>query len=134
MGGKYRILIIDDSKEIVAALKSFFERKYHILTGYNGFDGLQAFEQYVNAIDLVIADLYMPELSGAGMMSILKKKYPKVPIIAMTGWNDDLEARKTKIFADQIFAKPFKISDLDKSVSNLLTNRDSPSSIGRHES
>jgi response regulator RpfG family c-di-GMP phosphodiesterase len=79
MGGKYRILIIDDCKEIVDALKSYFERKYQILTAYNGFDGLQAFEQYENAIDLVIADLYMPELSGAGMMSILKKKVPQGP-------------------------------------------------------
>jgi len=134
MGPKYRILIIDDSKEIVAALKSFFERKYKILTAYNGFDGLQAFEQYENSIDLVIADLYMPELSGAGMISILKKKYPRVPIIAITGWSGDLEAMRTKIFADQIFAKPFEISDLGQSVSNLLANKGSASTLGTPES
>jgi DNA-binding response OmpR family regulator len=131
---KHRILIIDDSKEIVAALKSFFERKYQILTAYNGFDGLQAFEQYENSVDLVITDLYMPELSGFGVISILKKKYPKVPIIAITGWSDDLEAARTKLFADQVFAKPFEISDLDKSVSNLLTNRGSVSCPGCPES
>jgi DNA-binding response OmpR family regulator len=43
MGKPHRILIIDDSKAIVEALKSFFERKYETLTAHNGFDGLQTF-------------------------------------------------------------------------------------------
>jgi len=47
MGKPHRILIIDDSKAIVEALKSFFELKYETLTAHNGFDGLQTFEQCV---------------------------------------------------------------------------------------
>jgi CheY-like chemotaxis protein len=50
------------------------------------FDGLPAFEQYENKIDLVITDLVMPGLSGVGVTSILKKKHPGVPIIAFTSW------------------------------------------------
>jgi DNA-binding response OmpR family regulator len=123
MGKRHRILIIDDSKEIVASLKDFFERKYETLTAHNGFDGLQTFEQYENGIDLVITDLLMPELSGFGLISILKKKYPRVPIIAITGWRGNVEASGTKIFADQVFEKPFQLSELDKSVSKLLTSR-----------
>ena len=125
MAQKRRILIIDDSKEIVAALKAFFEKNYEVLTAHNGFDGLRAFEQYVDGIDLVITDLVMPELSGVGVISILKKKYPEVPIIAITGWRGDIEATGNKLYADQVLEKPFEISDLDKSVSKLLaTNRD----------
>jgi DNA-binding response OmpR family regulator len=123
MGKPHRILIIDDSKAIVEALKSFFERKYETLTAHNGFDGLQAFEQYENGIDLVITDLLMPELSGFGLISILKKKYPEVPIIAITGWRGNVEASGTKLYADQVFEKPFQLSELDKSVSKLLTSR-----------
>jgi DNA-binding NtrC family response regulator len=123
MGKQHRILIIDDSKAIIEALKSFFERKYETLTAHNGFDGLQTFEQYENGIDLVITDLLMPELSGFGLISILKKKYPRVPIIAITGWRGNVEASETKFFADQVFEKPFQLSELDKSVSKLLTSR-----------
>ena len=123
MGKSHRILIIDDSKAIVEALKSFFERKYETLTAHNGFDGLQTFEQYENGIDLVITDLLMPELSGFGLISILKKKYPGVPIIAITGWSGNVEASGTKLYADQVFEKPFQLSELDKSVSKLLTSR-----------
>ena len=120
---KHRILVIDDSKEIVAALKAFFEPKYETLTAYDGFEGLQLFEEYENSIDLVITDLLMPELSGFGVISILKKKYPGVPIIAITGWRGNVEASGTILYADQIFEKPFQISELDKSVSKLLTSR-----------
>jgi DNA-binding NtrC family response regulator len=123
MAQKHRILIIDDSKEIVAALKAFFQRKYQILTAYNGFDGLQSFEEYENSIDLVITDLVMPELSGVAVISILKKKYPEIPIIAITGWSMDLAATRTKIGADHVLEKPFEISDLDKLVSKLLIER-----------
>jgi len=55
----------------------------------------------------------------------LKKKYPRVPIIAITGWRGNVEASGTgtKFFADQVFEKPFQLSELDKSVSKLLTSR-----------
>ena len=123
MAQKQRILIIEDSREIVAALKAFFDRKYQILTAYNGIDGLQVFEQYENTIDLVITDLVMPELSGVGVISILKKKYPETPVIAITGWSVDLGAARPKINADQVLQKPFEICELDKLVSKLLTER-----------
>jgi len=123
MGKRHRILIIDDSKEIVAVLKEFFERKYETLTAYDGFEGLQLFEEYENSIDLVITDLLMPELSGFGMISILKRKYPGIPIIVITGYRGNVEGLGIKLEADQVFEKPFQISELDKLVSKLLTAR-----------
>jgi DNA-binding response OmpR family regulator len=123
MQQKHRVLIIDDSKEIVAVLKVFFEREYEVLTAYDGFEGLQAFEQNENAIDLVITDLLMPELSGFGLISILKKKYPGIPIIAITGWRGNVEASGSKLFADQVFEKPFSVLDLGKSVAMLLSRK-----------
>jgi DNA-binding response OmpR family regulator len=123
MGKRHRILIIDDNKEIVTALKAYLERGYEILTAHDGFEGLQAFEEYENRIDLVITDLMMPDLSGVGVISILRKKYPGVPIIAITAWKGDVESTGKKIDADLVFEKPFQVSDLEKSVLKLLTNR-----------
>jgi DNA-binding response OmpR family regulator len=130
MGKRHRILIIDDSKEIVAGLKSFFEQKYETFTAKDGFEGLQALEEHENRIDLVITDLLMPELSGVGVISILRKKYPGIPIIAITGWRGDIEATGQKLDADQVFEKPFEISELDKSVSKLLTSKGASSLSG----
>lgn len=130
MEQKHRILIIDDSKEIVAGLKSFFEQKYETFTAKDGFEGLQALEEHENRIDLVITDLLMPDLSGVGVISILRKKYPGIPIIAITGWRGDIEATGQKLDADQVFEKPFEISELDKSVSKLLTSKGASSLSG----
>jgi len=125
MGQKARIIIIDDNEEIVSALKTFLESKHEVLTAYNGFDGLQVLEGYENSIDLVITDLMMPELSGVGVISILKKKYPGIPVIAITGWRGDIEATGNRIKADLLIEKPFELSELEESISVLLTTRDS---------
>ena len=123
MGKRHRVLIIDDNKEIVRSLKAIFEQKYDVLTAYNGFDGIKVFEEYENSIDLVISDLVMPELTGAGVISYLKKKYPGVPIIAITGWVDDIQVTGSKVNADQFLTKPFDICDLEQSVAELLSDR-----------
>jgi len=128
MEKKHRILIIDDNKEIVKTLKAYLERSYEILTAHDGFEGLHAFEEHENSIDLVITDLLMPDLSGVGVISILRKKYPGIPIIAITGWRGDAEASGKKIDADLVLDKPFKIPELEKSVLKLLKNRRSLSS------
>jgi len=132
MGQRHRILIIDDSKEVVTALKDFLGRKYETLTAYDGFEGLQILEEYENRIDLVITDLLLPELNGFGLISILRRKYPGVPVIAITGWMGNVEASGTKLYADQIFEKPVKLLELDKSVTKLLKSR-SLSQISRSQ-
>ena len=92
MADKPKILVIDDSKETVAGLQSFFTSKYQVLTAENGLDGLKHFEEDDNGIDLVITDLVMPDISGVGVISIVKKKYPGIPVIAITGWGEHPEA------------------------------------------
>ena len=123
MDKKYSLLVIDDSKETVAGLKSFFSQNYDVLTAFNGLDGLKAFEQNEKNIDLVITDLVMPEISGVGVISIIKKKYPGTPVIAITGWGEHPGALATEADADMVLDKPFELAELDKHVRNLLAKK-----------
>ena len=123
MEKKSRLLVIDDSKETVAGLKSFFSQNYDVLTAYNGLDGLKAFEKNEKSIDLVITDLVMPEISGVGVISIIKKKYPKTPVIAITGWGEHPGALATEADADLVLDKPFELTELDRHVRELLAKR-----------
>ena len=123
MEEKPRILVIDDSKETVAGLQSFFNNKYDVLTAENGLDGLKHFEENENAIDLVITDLVMPDISGVGVISIVKKKYPGIPVIAITGWGEHPEALATEADADLVLEKPFELTELDKHVTNMLAKK-----------
>ncbi len=123
MGEKPRILVIDDSKETVAGLHSFFNNKYEVLTAENGLDGLKHFEEDDNGIDLVITDLVMPDISGVGVISIVKKKYPGIPVIAITGWGEHPEALATEADADLVLEKPFELSELDNHVTDMLAKK-----------
>ncbi len=123
MTKKQRLLVIDDSKETVAGLNSFLSQKYEVITAYNGLDGLKAFEMNEGTIDLVITDLVMPEISGVGVISIIKKKYPGTPVIAITGWGEHPGALATEADADLVLDKPFELMDLERHVAELLAGR-----------
>jgi DNA-binding NtrC family response regulator len=85
MTKRHKLLVIDDSEEVVDSLNSFLSPKYDVITAYKGLDGLKAFEVHEGDIDLVITDWVMPEISGVGVISVIKKKYPGTPVIAITG-------------------------------------------------
>ena len=123
MADKQKILVIDDSKETVAGLQSFFNNKYEVMTAENGLDGLKYFEEDENEIDLVITDLVMPDISGVGVISIVKKKYPGIPVIAITGWGEHPEALATEADADLVLEKPFELAELDKHVTEMLAGK-----------
>ena len=123
MKKKHKLLVIDDSKETVAGLNSFLSQKYDVITAYNGLDGLKAFETDEASIDLVITDLVMPEISGVGVISIIKKKYPGIPVIAITGWGEHPGALATEAEADLVLDKPFELVDLDRHVADLISKK-----------
>jgi DNA-binding response OmpR family regulator len=120
MEKRHQILLIDDSKETVDGLKSFLDLKYEVSTACNGLEGLKAFEENEKKPDLVITDLVLPLISGYGLISLLKKQFPEVPIIAMTGWGKEPSEIAKEAKADKILIKPFDLEDLDQSVSGLL--------------
>jgi DNA-binding NtrC family response regulator len=123
MEKKYRILVIDDSEETVAGLKHFFSKSYNVFTAPDGMEGLKLFETEEEGFDLVITDLVMPFISGVGVISIIKKKYPGIPVIAITGWGEHPGALATEAQADIVLEKPIELPELDQLVSDLLAKK-----------
>ena len=124
MNNSYKLLIIDDNKEILSALKDFFTRKgYTVFSASDGLEGLKLLEIEKQGFDLVITDLVMPNISGVGLISIVKEKFPDTPVIAMTGWGEHPEALATEAQADHALEKPFELSELDKLIKNLLSQK-----------
>jgi DNA-binding NtrC family response regulator len=120
MGNKLRLLIIDDSKETVVGLKAFLGKKYNILTAYNGRDAIKKFAKNEDRIDLVITDIIMPHVSGIALISMIKKKFPEKPIIAMTGWGYQPETLAVDEDADMVLEKPFEMDTLERAIEELL--------------
>jgi DNA-binding response OmpR family regulator len=121
MANPHKLLIIDDNKDILTALNDFLsKKKYDVVSASDGLDGLKLLETEKQGFDLVITDLIMPNISGVGLISILKKKFPDIPVIAITGWGEHPEALATEAQADRVLEKPFDLSELDILIRELL--------------
>ena len=120
----YSLLIIDDSKVILGTYNKFFTKKeYNVLTASNGLDGLKMIESDKQGIDLVITDIVMPNISGAGVISILKKKYPEIPVIAITGWGTHPVTLASEADADLILGKPIDLIELEAKINEIISQK-----------
>ncbi len=123
MTRRHKLLVIDDNEQFLAILKSFLSQKYDIITACKGLDGVKVFEEHGGNIDLVITDLVMPEISGVGVISLIKKRYPGTHVIAITGRGEHPAALAMEADADVVLNKPFDFVDLDRHVTELLEKK-----------
>ncbi len=124
MDKPYKLLIIDDNEETLTMLHTFFSKKnYEVASSLSGLDGLKLFESDKKGFDLVITDLVMPNISGVAVISIIKKKNPATPVIAITGWGEHPESLASEANADLILSKPLQLDELEVFVLDLLSRK-----------
>ena len=124
-----RILIIDDESQIRSMLRLMLERVgYEIAEAPDGIEGIRRYRE--NPADLIITDLIMPNKDGIGMIIDLKKEFPKVKIIAMSGGGVNrpegyLDGAK-KLGATRTLTKPIDRDEMLKAVKETLKDNTSP--------
>ena len=117
------ILVIEDDPIMREALTDWLQAAgYGVRTAADGNTGLAAVKLAIPAV--VITDIQMPGTSGAAIISELKRDYPQVAIIAISGlFNSghglDAEAALA-LGAARALTKPFKRADLLRAVAELL--------------
>lgn len=118
-----RILIIDDEAPIRALLKKILEREgYETVPASGGKEGIKIHRE--NPADLIITDLIMPEKEGLETIMELRRDFPDVKIIAMSGGGKIdpetyLHIAKT-LGAIRTIAKPFDRRELLNTIQELL--------------
>jgi DNA-binding NtrC family response regulator len=124
-----RILIIDDESQIRSMLRLMLERVgYEIAEAPDGIEGIRQYRE--NPADLIITDLIMPNKDGIGMIIDLKKEFPKVKIIAMSGGGVNrpegyLDGAK-KLGATRTLTKPIDREEMLKAVKETLKDNTAP--------
>lgn len=79
-----RILIIDDDDLLRSILRQMLEREgYEVVDAQDGKEGVRLYR--MKPTDLVITDMLMPEKEGLETIMDLRRDFPKVKIIAMSG-------------------------------------------------
>jgi CheY-like chemotaxis protein len=118
-----RILIIDDDVQILNMLRQILEREgYEVVSAINGNEGIRLYRE--KPTDLIITDLIMPEKDGIETIMELRRDFPDVKIIAISGGGRShprpyLNSAK-ELGAQYAFAKPVKREELLKAVRELL--------------
>ena len=115
----YRILICDDEKDIVAALKIYLEAEgYETLCAYDGQEALETLR--ANEVHLVLMDIMMPEMDGLSAMVKLRE-LSNVPVILLTARGEDTDkVLGLNVGADDYITKPFNPVEMLARVRSQL--------------
>ena len=111
----YNILICDDDKDIVNALKIYLtDPQYRLLTAYNGLEALETADK--EDLHLVLMDIMMPQLDGISAMVRLREK-SNVPVILITAKGEDSDKiLGLNVGADDYITKPFNPAEVTARV------------------
>jgi CheY-like chemotaxis protein len=119
---RFRILVVDDELSICETAGQILESEgYEVLTAADGLEALDALSKSLP--DVIISDLNMPRMSGFEFLAIVRKRFPHIATIAMSGEYITSE-NPSGILADAFLQKGhYTIKELFQQVSRLLTAR-----------
>ncbi|MEJ2657360.1 MAG: response regulator [Desulfobacterales bacterium] len=117
------ILIIDDDEQFRTMLRQLIERNGHeVKEASEGKEGIKVYRE--SPTDLIITDLIMPGKDGIETIQELKKDFPDIKIIAISGGGrlgpqDYLHLAKM-LGAKRTLTKPIELPELLKAIEELL--------------
>jgi YesN/AraC family two-component response regulator len=125
------ILIIDDEPQIRSMIRLILERAgYSVMEAADGVEGIRRFHE--TPVNLIITDLIMPNKDGIGMIIELKKEFPDIKIIAMSGGGlnrpEGYLRGAQKLGAACTLSKPINRQELLRVVKDTLGSKPEESS------
>lgn len=119
-----RVLCVDDEEKIRRLLTDCLETLGHqVTTASGGDEALRMIERRARdgvPFQVLITDLGMPEMDGHQLSREVKRRFPRLPIIMLTGWGTMMKDEGDSPAAiDALMGKPPKLEDLDQVVARL---------------
>jgi CheY-like chemotaxis protein len=115
-----RILVVDDQEIICELIGEYLKGDgHHVVTAVESVDALELFSR--EGFDLVITDHSMPGMNGLQLAKAIKDLAPKMPVILLTGFGDEMMVRGEQPSAiDLVLGKPVSAADLRQGVFRAL--------------
>jgi PAS domain S-box-containing protein len=117
------ILLVEDDLAVRTAVRRLLERQgYHILEAGSGSQALGVLAESPQAIDLVVSDMVMPEMSGLDLRQRLREMRPKLPVLLMSGYSEEAITRLGSAAAlGPLIEKPFTVQGILQKVREALS-------------
>jgi CheY-like chemotaxis protein len=116
------VLLIDDEELVIEICEMMLLRMGHkVFKAHSGSEALNIFEDYKNHIDLVISDMYMPEMNGQEVADRLRKIDHHVKVLLSSGGLTDLDEKELihRGFSGFI-RKPYCLNSLSEKMAEIL--------------
>jgi CheY-like chemotaxis protein len=124
-----RVLVVDDQYLIRESMRAALEQAGHdVEDASDGEAALQVMSR--KPVDLVVTDIVMPNLDGFGLIRRIRRRYPRVKLVVVSGIVrmgevSMLDAAR-KLGANETVAKPFTPRDLNDAVFRCLEGAGGP--------
>jgi len=114
------VLIVDDEPGIRTVLSDIIRDENHnVLSASDGFDGLRILKE--KSIDLVILDVWLPNMGGIDVLKEIKKEYQDIEVIMISGHaNIDIAVKAVKLGAFDFLEKPLSLDKIINLIKNAL--------------
>ena len=117
---RHEILVVDDDKAVRDSLALLLQGSgYDVTTAAGSFAALLQLKKRLPAI--VLSDLNMPEMSGFEFLSVVRRRFPQVSVIAMSGAYQSGDSVPGGVIADAFYAKGYGNPDgLLRTLADLV--------------
>jgi DNA-binding NtrC family response regulator len=121
MANKSHILVVDDEDALRSVLSNELSGAgYDVATASDGEAAISTVQN--KKFDLVLLDIKMPKMDGFEVLKYIKKGYPQVKVIMLTGFADLKNAIESKKHgAEDFVSKPYDLVDLLTTIERVLS-------------
>ena len=124
MTGNATILLVEDEDAVRAfGSRALTARGYEVHEAASGVEALEVMEDFGDEIDLVVSDVVMPEMDGPTLLGELRKTYPDLKFIFVSGYAEEAFAKNLPEEEREKFGflpKPFSLKQLATTVKEML--------------
>jgi two-component system, cell cycle sensor histidine kinase and response regulator CckA len=116
--GQETVLLVEDEAGVRGLIRSSLERYgYTVLEAPNGVEALAVTGQHPGPVHVLVTDMVMPYMGGRDVAEQLRRQYPRLKVLYMSGYADEAAAETAQ---DPFLQKPFTPQLLAETIRTLL--------------
>ena len=123
MNSEIKLLYIDDEPINLYIFEIYFRKKYNVITGSSGFEGLRLLRQNRDT-KIVVSDMSMPGMNGLEFIRKAREEFPDITFFILTGYDitDEIQKALDDHIIRKYFRKPLNANEISMTIEEAYCN------------